>query len=207
QLVEMLRADVAAGDAPQRVGSGEGDAPEVVALLRAQARLELRDDVEPDGGHRDERDGAEDERELVLERPQSQGLPQSSWKRYPTRRSVRIICGFAGSSSSFSRRWRMCTSMVRWSRYSLSPSTCSSNSARVKTRPGWRASAKRISNSKNVSLTGSPSRSTVRFAGSILRSAWRSGSSTACSAPFMRARRSTALTRLRSSRIEQVLMM
>ena len=37
-------------------------------------------------------------------------------KRYPTPRTVRISCGADGSRSSFSRRCRMCTSIVRCSR-------------------------------------------------------------------------------------------
>ena len=37
-------------------------------------------------------------------------------KRYPTPRTVRISSGADGSRSSFSRRWRMCTSIVRCSR-------------------------------------------------------------------------------------------
>jgi hypothetical protein len=37
-----------------------------VAPLLAQVRLELRHDVEPHAGHREQRDAAEDERELVL---------------------------------------------------------------------------------------------------------------------------------------------
>ena len=63
----------------------------------------------------------------------------------------------------------MWTSIVRGSRYAESPHTRASSMSRVNTRPGERASAVRISNSTNVVAIVSPSRTTVRFVGSIRR--------------------------------------
>jgi hypothetical protein len=63
----------------------------------------------------------------------------------------------------------MWTSIVRGSRYAESPHTRESSMSRVKTRPGERARAERISNSTKVVATLSPLRVTVRFVESIRR--------------------------------------
>ena len=49
----------------------------------------------------------------------------------PAKRTVRISRGSEGSRSSFSRRCRMCTSIVRGSRYAEPPHTASSSARRL----------------------------------------------------------------------------
>jgi hypothetical protein len=65
----------------------------------------------------------------------------------------------------------------------------------------------RISNSTKVVATASPSRSTVRLAGSMRSARTSSGRSSPLSARDMPARRSAAFTRERNSRMENGLVM
>ena len=89
---------------------------EVVDALGAQPVLERRQQR----GRRD-RERQRARRHEGDEQPAAQAgapedLPHCSRKRYPAPRTVRIRLGSSGFSSSFSRRWRMWTSIARGSR-------------------------------------------------------------------------------------------
>ena len=65
----------------------------------------------------DDRERCGDEHEQREPEPDGDAeAHQASRKRYPTPRTVKMYSGRRGSVSSFSRRWRTCTSIVRGSR-------------------------------------------------------------------------------------------
>ena len=64
--------------------------------------------------------------------------------------------GSLGVGSSFSRRWRTWTSIVRGSLYAESPQSATRSAWRLYTLPGFDASVASNSNSTYVSSTGSP---------------------------------------------------
>ena len=83
-----------------------------VDLAVDEARVERRHDRRVHDRQR--RDHEHEEREPE---PDGDAEPhQASRKRYPTPRTVKMYSGRRGSVSSFSRRWRTCTSIVRGSR-------------------------------------------------------------------------------------------
>ena len=96
-----------AGDARRRAGE-RGDARVHQPVL--QGRDDDQVDERPRSGEHDQ-EGKREARAHPAER-----LAHGSRKRYPTPRTVRTNCGSRGSRSSFSRRWRTWTSIVRGSR-------------------------------------------------------------------------------------------
>src|SRR6185295_13809860 len=102
---------------------------------------------EPQRQRDDRHEGEAEPRTDALERV------HRSRKRYPTPRTVWMNTGSRGSCSSFSRKWRTWTSIVRGSRYSAPPQSSSSSIFREKTRPGFEAIVRRSSNSTYVSCT------------------------------------------------------
>src|SRR4029077_7087268 len=97
------------------------------------------DDAERDRHHQQQR-----EAELG---PDALNEPPHGRKRYPTPRTVRMNSGSLGSRSSFSRRWRTCTSTLGGSRASARPQSASRSISRENTRPGLAASVRNSSNS------------------------------------------------------------
>src|SRR6185436_19717577 len=148
------------------VGLGRG--LEVVDALGAQSVLERRQQR----GRRDrERQGArrhEGDQEPPAQAGAAEDLSHCSRKRYPAPRTVRIRLGSSGFSSSFSRRWRMWTSIARGSRYALSPQIARRSSWRVNSLPGRSMRQDSTSNSENVTRTGEPFTVTWRARWSIV---------------------------------------
>ena len=89
----------------------------------SELRYERHDD-QVDDRERAADDDEQREREPSADRAER---VHRSRKRYPTLRTVRMYSGLRESRSSFSRRWRTWTSIVRGSRNSALPQSASSS--------------------------------------------------------------------------------